>query len=99
MEKPKVLISVSGGVAYLVASPEEIDVEIRDYDNDGDDAEEEFTDREIERSNSSFSGIKGLLKDLKRILQNAQDGEALRYSLSLAEGEIDEMLDTLNSKE
>lgn len=34
-EKPRVLIEVSGGVAYVVAQPQGVHVEIKDYDVDG----------------------------------------------------------------
>jgi hypothetical protein len=40
MEKLKVIIEVSGGVAYVTSCPEGVEVEITDHDDDSAPAEE-----------------------------------------------------------
>ena len=49
IKKPKVIIGISGGVGFAILTPEDVDVEIWDYDVDSSSNEElEIDDRNTE---------------------------------------------------
>lgn len=53
IKKPKVIIGISGGVGFAILTPEDVDVEIWDYDIDND-SSEQF---EVDANNNEYIKI------------------------------------------
>lgn len=81
--KSKVLISVSGGVAEVVACPENIEVDLRDFDNnnhleEGEEETPDFTEEEIKEA-EKVPNILAILQRLDIAASRFADDHAHYY--------------------